>query len=531
MKLSVYKSHFKTHPLMHTVTLSALLHLVALSFIPAGYSAPKPDRENLIKIRYLPKKNVSPQEKVTPVLKKIAHPKTDAPQKPTEINRPDFKAKSAIMKSVDAVSPPPHSVKRNPVPIHYSEKKVTPITTVHKYDSIAHPGADSRRMAELVNFQAIRSSPRMNHRVHKKQSTPARLTKLATGSTNTLIHSKPTQLVSRLTNFSEPNKEASLVSTAHANTITEVKFATFQKSNPLVSRQASFTTANKIVSLIPSVPTNKLTEMETAGFQKTTSQVIKTTLPRKFTTHRKPLPVRLAGMPKTNPPITGIKKGGRPHPATTINAMKPQALNKSVPAIRVFKQTLKTYGDDAQAKKTQAQAPKALNSETSVHYRPASPIATTHFSSPLQSINLIQATPVPTGFSEDNLKKENVVTTGASEQLVRLNNSGSDLSSQLLAQIKNGFSARVVNRIEQVKYYPRIASRRGFEGQPVVTFTLGKGGELLQLTLKTPSRFKLLNDAALDAVESARPYPEIPELLKMDSMKFNLPISFLLEDR
>jgi len=99
-----------------------------------------------------------------------------------------------------------------------------------------------------------------------------------------------------------------------------------------------------------------------------------------------------------------------------------------------------------------------------------------------------------------------------------------------LKKIKTRFSSQVWNRIAQSKYYPRIARKRGFEGQPVVAFTLGNEGDLLELSIVNPSPFKILDEAALDAVKSASPYPPIPKLLKTDSMRFNLPISFMLEE-
>ncbi|MDA0691669.1 MAG: energy transducer TonB [Nitrospinae bacterium] len=194
--------------------------------------------------------------------------------------------------------------------------------------------------------------------------------------------------------------------------------------------------------------------------------------------------------------------------------MKPQVLNKPWQAVG-----------------TQARASKSLDSESVAHYQPSIPIAASNFSSPLQSTRLLKEAFIPPGFSEEKLNQDEEVSTRPIEKLARLSDGISDLSSALLNQIKNGFSAKIRNRIAQVKYYPRIARSRGFEGQPVVAFTLGNGGELLELSIVNPSPFKLLDEAALDAVKSASPYPPIPELLKINSMKFNLPISFMLEER
>ena len=84
-------------------------------------------------------------------------------------------------------------------------------------------------------------------------------------------------------------------------------------------------------------------------------------------------------------------------------------------------------------------------------------------------------------------------------------------------------------RIADTKYYPRTARRRGIEGQPVVAFTLDKGGRLMKAGLAKTSGYQLLDEAALEAVHQAAPYPEIPAELNMKTFQFKLPISFILK--
>ena len=102
-------------------------------------------------------------------------------------------------------------------------------------------------------------------------------------------------------------------------------------------------------------------------------------------------------------------------------------------------------------------------------------------------------------------------------------------SGENFGQIKKEFSSQVWTKIAQSKFYPRLARKRGFEGEPVVAFTLGNTGDLLEASINSPSPYKMLDKAALDAVKSASPYPPIPEVLKMKTIRFKLPISFILE--
>lgn len=95
--------------------------------------------------------------------------------------------------------------------------------------------------------------------------------------------------------------------------------------------------------------------------------------------------------------------------------------------------------------------------------------------------------------------------------------------------VRGLFTGRVRQRIANAKYYPRIARRRGIEGQPVVAFTLDKGGRLMKAGLAKTSGYQLLDQAALEAVQQAAPYPEIPAELNTETFQFKLPISFILK--
>ena len=98
-----------------------------------------------------------------------------------------------------------------------------------------------------------------------------------------------------------------------------------------------------------------------------------------------------------------------------------------------------------------------------------------------------------------------------------------------LSTVRGLFTGQVRQRIADAKYYPRIARRRGMEGQPVVAFTLNKVGGLMEANLAQTSGYQLLDRAALEAVHQAAPYPEIPAELKTDTYQFKLPISFVLK--
>ena len=102
-------------------------------------------------------------------------------------------------------------------------------------------------------------------------------------------------------------------------------------------------------------------------------------------------------------------------------------------------------------------------------------------------------------------------------------------SSADVGELRRGFHGKIWQSVAKAKYYPRMARKRGFEGKPIVAFTLGKKGDLIDLKIIEASIYDLLNEAALETIRRGIPYPPIPEPLGKNSISFNLPISYVLE--
>jgi TonB family protein len=99
-----------------------------------------------------------------------------------------------------------------------------------------------------------------------------------------------------------------------------------------------------------------------------------------------------------------------------------------------------------------------------------------------------------------------------------------------MGELRRGFHRKIWQRVAHVKYYPRMARKRGFEGEPIVAFTLSSNGELIDLKLIAFSSHKILDEAALETIRRGTPYPSIPKHLKKNSISFNLPISYILNE-
>jgi len=84
---------------------------------------------------------------------------------------------------------------------------------------------------------------------------------------------------------------------------------------------------------------------------------------------------------------------------------------------------------------------------------------------------------------------------------------GRSASHDLSASELSKRESLVRNHLEQFKYYPTSARRRGIVGEVEVAFKLSARGQASMLKVLTASGYRVLDDAALDAVRRAAPFP------------------------
>lgn len=96
-------------------------------------------------------------------------------------------------------------------------------------------------------------------------------------------------------------------------------------------------------------------------------------------------------------------------------------------------------------------------------------------------------------------------------------------------RLEESYRARVRQAVDERKHYPRMARRLELEGRVVVAFTVGAEGRLADLRLVESSGSELLDEAALEAVRQAAPFPPFPAGIERRQWDFILPLSFALE--
>ena len=83
-------------------------------------------------------------------------------------------------------------------------------------------------------------------------------------------------------------------------------------------------------------------------------------------------------------------------------------------------------------------------------------------------------------------------------------------------------------KIESRKKYPAAAMKQQMQGRVAVRFTIASDGTISGLEVRQPSRYRLLDDAALEAVKAASPFPRPPAKLFNGPVRVEISIVFEL---
>ncbi|MGD9888640.1 MAG: TonB family protein [Halothiobacillaceae bacterium] len=98
-----------------------------------------------------------------------------------------------------------------------------------------------------------------------------------------------------------------------------------------------------------------------------------------------------------------------------------------------------------------------------------------------------------------------------------------------LADAEADYKARVRSKVDAHKHYPKMARRNGEEGKVVVEFSLDASGAVSNVQIKQSSGSERLDEAAVQAVRDAAPFPPFPDEVKRNRWQFTLPLSFSLD--
>jgi len=86
----------------------------------------------------------------------------------------------------------------------------------------------------------------------------------------------------------------------------------------------------------------------------------------------------------------------------------------------------------------------------------------------------------------------------------------------------------IKNKIQNVWAYPQEAVRTGQQGRLLILFSIDKNGNLVRLKLIRSSGYPLLDQAALQAVKDASPFPPLPKRFNLDVLNIYATFEYTL---
>ena len=96
----------------------------------------------------------------------------------------------------------------------------------------------------------------------------------------------------------------------------------------------------------------------------------------------------------------------------------------------------------------------------------------------------------------------------------------------ILAQ--QDYTTKVIRQIYSSVAYPKSAIKRNQEGSVRAIVSIDRDGSIISVKVVEESRFRTLNEAAVDAINSAAPFPSIPEVVAEQTLDMMVPIAFRL---
>ncbi|AUX77255.1 energy transducer TonB [Sinorhizobium fredii] len=90
----------------------------------------------------------------------------------------------------------------------------------------------------------------------------------------------------------------------------------------------------------------------------------------------------------------------------------------------------------------------------------------------------------------------------------------------------DNYKGKVQRKLNRAMRYPAEAKRQGLRGVAQVRFTVTSSGGLAGVSLARSTGSPILDQAALDTVRRAAPFPAIPAAARRDSWQFTVPVEF-----
>ncbi|HIE27620.1 TPA: energy transducer TonB [Candidatus Poribacteria bacterium] len=146
------------------------------------------------------------------------------------------------------------------------------------------------------------------------------------------------------------------------------------------------------------------------------------------------------------------------------------------------------------------------------------------------TVHLIKSSVIRPVHKFDNIDQRNKWNFDMPTHIVELDSIESvDLLCQTRHDELSAFQTQIREKIEKAKRYPPLARKKGFEGVVQLKFCILQDGRVKEVFITTPSEYEILDNAAVETIRRAQPYPKIPKTLTQNSLWIELSIVFELK--
>lgn len=92
------------------------------------------------------------------------------------------------------------------------------------------------------------------------------------------------------------------------------------------------------------------------------------------------------------------------------------------------------------------------------------------------------------------------------------------------------YFSSLMRSIQSNTKYPRRALQRDQQGEVRVSVIINRLGQIVRTEILEESEYRLINEAAVEAVNDSAPFPEIPNAIQGQVYEFSVPFTFRLPD-
>ena len=124
--------------------------------------------------------------------------------------------------------------------------------------------------------------------------------------------------------------------------------------------------------------------------------------------------------------------------------------------------------------------------------------------------------------SKPAIKKSQLVAVDKQDSLV------SENDASYIRLLEQQYTTALKQAIEARKYYPSRARRQAREGNVIVGFRINRQGGIKDIRIVSSSSVRLLDKAAINAVNSVGKFKPIPEHINREWWKFEISLSYYL---